>query len=71
MKQGQEAILSAESRSVSLYKEYEPLKTELNSLRLEVGLDALSDDPELELLQVSTLSQRNPRFVDRKRNLAW
>ena len=71
MKQGQEAILSAESRSVSLYKEYEPLKTKLNSLRLEVGIDALSDDPELELLQVSTLSQRNPRFVDRKRNLAW
>lgn len=61
IKQGQESLHTAENRSVSLYQEYEPLKVELNSLRLEVGLDTVSDDPELDKLQLSTLSQRKPR----------
>lgn len=57
IKQGQEAVSMAESRSLSLYKDYEPLKVELNSLRKEVGLEPVHDDAELDKLDVPALTQ--------------
>lgn len=58
IKQGQEALWLAESRSVGLCKEYEPLKSEVNCLREEAGLEAVDEDPALEPSSLAQLASR-------------
>jgi len=54
MKQGRQALLAGESRTVSLHKEYTPLRKELNDLRKEVNLDAVAES-EIDDLDLSSI----------------
>lgn len=60
MKQGRQALLAGESRTVSLHKEYTPLRKELNDLRKEVNLDAVAES-EIDDLDLSSIKSHNRR----------
>lgn len=61
IKQGTESLRQGENRSKLLYKDFVPLKKEINELREELGLEKLASDDldTLELVQSSS----DARFV--------
>ena len=57
IKQGQQATSTCEQRAATLYDEYCPLKTELDQLRTDVGLESLDDNNKKEFQFLSSTSK--------------